>query len=52
MQESKINNAIIKNIGYVNYDIDFIKNIKSNHYVEKFFDKDTHNFLHNTYHTE
>jgi len=52
MQESKINHAIVKNIGYVNYGTDFIKNINDNHFVEKFFDKDTHNFLHNSYHTE
>ena len=35
MQESKINHAIVKNIGYVNYGIDFIKNINDNHFVEK-----------------
>ena len=52
MQDTKINHAIIKSIGYINYDKSFLEHIKKNEYLEKSFQEETHTFLNNSYHTE
>ena len=45
MQDTKINHAIIKSIGYINYDKSFLEHIKKNEYLEKAFGEETHTFL-------